>query len=387
MHYVSFDLNHLIHYIPFLCPMRKLVWITIICVLVGCAESDGVPAKIETRSTANVEYSKLFSITQESGFLSVQIFSDTLKNKILFDTQIPIQSDSVRVAALSTTHASFLNQAGGLQSLVGQAYGTYIRNLQILDHLRQNEVVELSGQADADVELLIDLDLDYYLVYPYGDDDYSLIQKSGVYCVPICEYLEQHPLARAEWIKLVGALVGEYDQACSEFERIEKEYEGIVLRIEENRDEYLPLVFTGSYDQGKWFAPSPGSYIAQYIRDAGAEYLFDDVETFTDDQSGNIELEFELMFDQAQRADWWGKVLYSEGLVSPADLIGADERLAELKCFNDSSLFYCNTNTSDYFGDGVIEPHVMLGEIASILHPEIVKSENPKYFQSLKESQ
>ena len=43
----------------------------------------------------------------------------------------------------------------------------------------------------------------------------------------------------------------------------------------------------------------------------------------------------------------------------------------------------CNATFSDYFGDAVMEPHIILADLISIFHPDYVPNHTPKYFHDL----
>ena len=79
--------------------------------------------------------------------------------------------------------------------------------------------------------------------------------------VPVTEYLEVHPLGRAEWLRFFGVLFGVERKADSLYSTIAERYTRVVVADTSNR----PTVVFGSYWQGQWFVPSGNSYMARLI--------------------------------------------------------------------------------------------------------------------------
>jgi iron complex transport system substrate-binding protein len=74
------------------------------------------------------------------------------------------------------------------------------------------------------MELLLSIKPEWFTVYPYGHDGYEKYTSKGINCLPISEYLETHPLGRAEWIKVFGELCGKSKEANAVFTSIKNEY-------------------------------------------------------------------------------------------------------------------------------------------------------------------
>ena len=159
------------------------------------------------------------------------------------------------------------------------------------------------------------------------------------------------------------------------------------MRVEEVLDSTIqeldtiarPSVFAGSFAEGIWYAPPGNSFIGAFLNDSGARYLFGDVQ-----KTGNVELQFEELFDKAYEVDWWGKVIYEEGDLTLERIRADDERFAELQAFREKQVFYCNAAETDYFGDGVVEPHVILRDLIEIFYPECQEDYENVYFKSIK---
>ncbi|ASC69534.1 hypothetical protein XM38_004610 [Halomicronema hongdechloris C2206] len=104
----------------------------------------------------------------------------------------------------------------------------------------------------------------------------------------VAEYLEPSPLGQAEWLKFTALFFNQEAQAEAEFAAIATEYEALTRLTASIQAR--PTVLTGfSYD-GTWYVPGGQSYVAQLLEDAGADYLWAEVE-----QTGSVPLDFEAV--------------------------------------------------------------------------------------------
>ena len=318
--------------------------------------------------------------------------------KLNSHTHVTLGSAS-SVACLSTTHASMFDRINAVDQIAGVGFANLIRNENTRALIEIGRIQDLGGEEDVDFELLVDLYPEAFLVYPFGGVDYGRFQEAGIPCIPICEYRELHPLGRAEWILAIGLISGNYESSLVAFDKIAREYfkaklevesfrgEMPLLRVEEVLDSTIqeldtiarPSVFAGSFTEGIWYAPPGNSFIGVFLNDSGARYLFGDVQ-----KTGNVELQFEELFDKAYEVDWWGKVIYEEGDLTLDRIRADDERFAELQAFREKQVFYCNAAETDYFGDGVVEPHVILRDLIEIFYPECQEDYENVYFKYIK---
>lgn len=390
---------------------RKLFGgILFLILLAGCSGPEAPPVEL-AEGESLVRFARHFEIYPTAAGYQLQINYDGLSYIVDVDsthvgrpelnshTHVQLNS-AVTTACLSTTHASMFDRIGAVDQISGVGFSNLIRNENTRALIDAGKVTDLGGEDDVDFELLVDLYPDVFLVYPFGGADYGRFQEAGIPCIPICEYREVHPLGRAEWILAIGLLSGNFDEALVAFDKIAREYfeakleiesfrgEMPLLRVEEALDTMIadldtiarPSVFAGSFAEGIWYAPPGNSFIGVFLQDAGASYLFDDVT-----ENGNVELQFEKLFDLAYDVDWWGKVIYEKGDLTQEHIRADDERFAELNAFKKKQVFYCNAAETDYFGDGVVEPHVMLRDLIEIFYPECQEAYEPVYFKTIQD--
>lgn len=294
----------------------------------------------------------------------------------IHDLQYTLPDETVRIASVSTTHLSLFERANGLDHLVGVAFADRIFNPAGKAAIKQGKIADLSGEKDIDTERTLATAPHLLTTYPFGGSDYATLKRAGILIVPFSEYLETHPLGRAEWIKVAGFLTGKLTDAQIAFANISASYEALSAITENIPNEDRPVVFTGSHANGQWFAPPANSFMGVFTRDAGGRYLFADAE-----QSSNLTMDFEVLIERAMEADFWGKIIYTPGDLKLADLRADDQRYAELPAFQKQQVFYCNAAETDYFGDAIVEPDALLADLIAILHPERRKKHRFRYFK------
>ncbi|MFM9986490.1 MAG: ABC transporter substrate-binding protein [Flavobacteriales bacterium] len=347
------------------------------CMVILCACNNQHELKQIVPSTTSV-----WKPTWAKGF-EIQELSDSSINIVLFNLESKTDTLKIihwkrrkveRIACLSTTHIALLDKLGRLDVLKGVGFADMALNQHARQKIDAGEIKNLTTGDDTDAEIVLSLQPQLFLTYPYGGMNTDRYESNNIVCLPVSEYLEEHPLGRAEWIILVGYLLGEEMQAKTVFAEIESDY--VKLRETAMQAANKPTVFTGSYDSGSWFAPPGNSFAAHFIEDAGASYVFSDSSS-----SGNIVVPVEEFILKVYRADFWGKIVFEKNGFEYKSLFEDDPRISKIKANQSGRIFYCNAAESDYFGDAIAEPEVLLADLIAIFHPELIPNHQPVYFK------
>ena len=280
-----------------------------------------------------------------------------------------------RVALLSTTHASFISTLGKAGAVVRCAYTNRLRDTAVAALARAGRVQEIGAADGVDREQVLKLAPDALFSYPYGSPGQGHV-LGNVPVVLVSEYLEEHPLGRAEWLRAFGLLFGMEAKADSLFKGIASRY-GMALADVPAGDQG-PVVFFGSAWKGRWSVPSGNSYMARLIKDAGGSYLFADRQA-----DGNLDLNVETVLDKGASATRWGRILDQAEPVTPQDVAGGDPRILALPVFSQGGCFYASSAESDLFGKAGLEPDVVLRDLIGIFRPELAHGRTPVYFKLL----
>lgn len=124
-----------------------------------------------------------------------------------------------------------------------------------------------------------------------------------------------------------------------------------------------------------------GGYLPQLIRDAGAAYIYDKA-----DGNESVVIDGEEAFLLTSRADMWLNV----GDINTMDELRARFPLfADLRCVRNGDVYNNTARTNggggnDYFESAVVHPDVVLRDLVTIFHPELVGGDSLVYHKRLK---
>ncbi|MBK8291389.1 MAG: ABC transporter substrate-binding protein [Flammeovirgaceae bacterium] len=219
------------------------------------------------------------------------------------------------------------------------------------------------------LEILYSLKPDLVMSYSMTSDLGQLkkIKELNIPVVINAEYLEKHPLGRAEWIKFMALFFNKEKEADSVFNEIETDYNRTKQLVENIPTQ--PTVLSGIVYGEAWFMPAGKNYAAHLLQDAGTDYLWKDTET-----SGFLELSFESVFEKAKDADLWIGVGSFNSL---NEIKAADSRYSLFKPFQDKQVFTYNARTgakggSEFLELGYLRPDLILKDLVKIAHPELL---------------
>lgn len=357
--------------------MRNWIFFLLAALAQSCIVPDAGDHSIKVINKITPLYARGFQLEE---------MSDSSTRITLFNLEKPGENLQVinwkksevnSIACLSTTHIAFVDCLGKMGLLKGVGFSELVKNKNAKVQIENGAIINLTVGHDTDDEKLYAVNPQLFFVYPFGGNSYDKYLAKGIGCVQISEYLENHPLGRAEWIKVFGVLLGEEEKADSIFKQVEKSYNGLVEQVRNNQST-KPTVFAGSYDSGNWFAPPGNSFAARLINDAGGDYIFSDSLS-----TGNLVIPFESMVKTAFETDFWGKIVHEPGVFTKEKMTDGDERLKNLKAWKEGNLFYCNTAECDYHGDAIMQPEIMLADLISIFSPQSPDTHQPVYFRKV----
>ena len=288
-----------------------------------------------------------------------------------------------QVVLTSTTQVPHLEYLGALDKFAGFPGLEHISSVEARKLIGQGKVLELGSGAGLNVEQLIDLQPDWLMVSTLGQDlQYlDLLKKAGIPALLNGEYLEQHPLGRAEWLKFTGLLLGKWEESLRAFEKIEEAYLS-ASSLAENLEGPKPSVMSGVMYKDVWYVPGSESWAARFFQAAGADYVFEDQEG-----SGSVPLGYEFVLDRAKEVEYWIGVA---DFASLEQLAKADPRYTHFRAFQEGKVFTYTlkkgeTGGVEYFELGYLRPDLILQDLIKILHPEALPMYECYFYQKLHE--
>lgn len=296
-----------------------------------------------------------------------------------FDEAAVIEIPVGSIVAMSTTYLPALEELGLLDTLVGVDSTLYTTNETVIGMVENGSVAEIGNGPEVNVEVALDLEPDLIMTSATGTPDYDAhpaLEEAGLPVVLNADYLDSSPLGRAEWVDFIALFYNEEAASEAWFGEVVTEYEmlaALAAGVEER-----PTVFVNTPFDGTWFLPGGQNYMAQLLRDAGADYLWSD-----DTGTGSLFLDFETVFDVASEADYW---LNIGTFASLGDLIAADDRFTEFAAFANGNVYNHDAITnenggSDFFESGAVFPNLVLADLIKIFHPELVPDHEFVYYR------
>jgi iron complex transport system substrate-binding protein len=290
---------------------------------------------------------------------------------------VPINS----IAVTSTTHLAQLEALNQLDRLVGFSNPDLIYGDAIKADLVARKVATIGADSTINIEQLIALNPDIISIYGLGDasDSQPKLKAAGLRPVLQAEYMETHPLGRTEWFKTMAMFFNQEAEATQLFDRIVQNYQWVASQAQAARSK--PTVLTDAQYQGTWYVAGGKSYVAQYLKDAGANYLWAD-----NDSTGSVPLSFETVYAKGRNADVWLNV--NQDWKTLDTLLKADERYANFKPVKTGRIYNNNgrmndLGSSDYWQSGLMHPDVILADLATILHPGLLGDRPLVYYRPL----
>jgi iron complex transport system substrate-binding protein len=296
------------------------------------------------------------------------------------DTKViytPINS----IVCTSTTHIPLLDYLNESEKLVGFPTLDYISSEATRKLIDAGKVKELGTDKGMNIEQLAvlkpNLVMGYTMTADYGQ--FRKIEELGMPVVINAEYLEEHPLGRAEWIKFTALFFGKEKVADSVFQVIEKNYNETKAKAEKVQQK--PTVLSGVVYGDAWFLPGGQNYAAKLLSDAGCEYLW-----ASDSSKGFLQLSFESVYEKANAADIWIGVA---SFTTLEEVKNADERYAKFKPYQTKQVFTYNARKgakggSEFLELGYLRPDIILNDLVKIAHPELLPEYELYFHKRLK---
>jgi iron complex transport system substrate-binding protein len=284
---------------------------------------------------------------------------------------------------MSTTHVAMISALREGNSIAGMSGTGFIYSEELRSRASDGLIKDVGYEANLNKELILKIMPDLTMIYGVGSESSGYvgkIEELGIRVVYNADYLETDPLGKAEWIKLFGALYCRDQMADSIFRSEVNQYNNLRSFIAEHSSE-KPRVLLGLPFKDTWFISPGNSFVSKLIADAGGEYLWKDTKS-----SVSMPFGLENVYMKAVNADYWLNI----GTVkTKSEIPAVDPRLTDLPCFRAGRLFNNNNRITDAGGNdfwesGTVYPHLLLQDIASILHPDIFQENRLVYYRKVK---
>lgn len=367
--------------------MRHLLIFFSLITLFSCGEIKKEASTSENTSE-HIRYAKGFNIEYHENYKIVKVLQpwkgeNKTINYVLYENEKPeniegifIKTPIKSIVCLSLTHLAFIEKLNEVNSIKGIAGCNYVSSEAIKEKINANIIQEVGQHEVFNYEILVNIAPDIVMAYGIDQSSTAKLNKFaslGLTTVLNAEYMELHPLGMAEWIKFAAAFYNKEQLADSIFKHIETEYLSVKKTVADSKEQ--PTVFTGMPWNGAWHVPGGASFQAQFLKDAGANYIWSD-----NDEERSIVKSKEIIIDEALDADFWLNV---NAFNSLEEIIAQDAVLANFAAVKNQQVYNNNLKVNaaignDYWESGVVNPHIILKDLITIFHP--TKIEHQLYY-------
>jgi iron complex transport system substrate-binding protein len=292
--------------------------------------------------------------------------------------EVPVKS----IVTTSTTFLTTLDELDLLDRLVGLDEATYVSNPTVRAMAEAGKLRMIGVGAGVNLEQAIDLQPDLIMTVSTGNaefDAHPKLLEAGLKVVLNAEWMESSPLGRAEWSKFIAAFFNREAAAETIFAEHVARYAELAKLVA--TAETKPTVFVNVFSRSAWSIPGGHTYIARFLADAGADYLWADETT-----NERLQLAFEEVYDRAQAADFW--VNTGRNATTLAELLAEDSRYADFAAVQQGNVWNNNATLGPgggnlYWEVGVTQPDVILADLVKIFHPDLLPEHELVYYHQL----
>ncbi len=373
--------------------MKRVLFHTIAMVLtiwsVGCSnKASQQGSKTSDEEPVAIEYAQGFRMAQGNGYYRIDIVNpwDTtalLHTYLLVDaqSQLPthlpdgtlIRTPLRNSLVFSSVHSSLLAELQCLDAIGGicDSEYNYIEELQA--RILAGTLADAGNSTAPDIEQIIELNPDAILLSPFENVRHDRLEKTGIPIIECADYMENTPLGRAEWMRLIGRLYGCEELADSLFMSIKESYLSTKQKVDSAK--HKPLVITERRIGQVWYIPGGKSYMAQLLNDAGAQYPWSD-----NNNTGSLALSFENVLERGQEADFWLIKYHAPQNFTYNNLKQEYTPNSRFKAFNQKQIYGCNTHYMRYYEETPFHPERLLKDLGAIFHPTLFEGYTPYYY-------
>ncbi len=299
---------------------------------------------------AGNKYATGFQITPTDTGTIVEVFQPYQR--------VCIQQPMRRLGTMSTVQVGFLDAIDAIDCVVA------VCNPELIYTPLKGDEIDLGDSMKPSAERTLQAGLDALLAVNYGQYDNleaARLEKLGVFTIYINEWQEGSPLARAEWIRVLGALTGRLPQADSVFHEVETRYLNLQSSISNLQS---TKIMSGNNFRGTWYVPSGRNYLAYLFKDAGADYPF-----YNDERETSIPLTIEETLRYFHDAEVW----VGAGGNSLAELADLDEKHTWFKAYQNGRVYNWRkqrkpSGANNFWERGVVHPEEMLEDVIHMLN-------------------
>ena len=345
-----------------LCLMLKILPFLFLLFLFSCQQEKDVNCcEIVSLPTfeIKVNYASNFDLVRTNNGYRLLIISPE-NGEIEKTINITPKKDH-KIISLTSTLNGMISILHEQKQLVGISSINYVYDKIISDSYSKGLITSFGDETSLSLEKIINTKADIIFYSGFGEHfpHQEKLEKLGVTIIPIYDWRENHPLGKAEWIKLVGVITNTEENANAYFEEITQEYEALIEKAKSTTTS--PSVLAGSIIGDVWYAPGGESYLAQMLNDANVNYRYKESKG-----TASLQLSIEKILKDNEKTDFW----INPGQSTKSKVISSHPKVKFLSALKNNTYCY-SSQQSKFWEQSAAMPHLLLKDFISIFHPEI----------------
>ncbi|MBR4755807.1 MAG: ABC transporter substrate-binding protein [Bacteroidales bacterium] len=334
--------------------------------------------------------------TSHVGFLEAigrpDVIAGVSSPDYLYSEPLPLSQGT----SVSEEHATLGNVRGGTGAERSEASGGAERS-EASEPPRvpwETKPVDVGYDSAPDYEKIVALKPDLLLAYSVSAAKSPFLERLdqlGIRVFIVSEHLESHPLARAAYIRLFGALTGNMETADSVLSVVTENYTTLAEAVANSAERPRKVLMNIPYND-QWFVPSKENYLNCLVEDSGGTLLG----TGSGKASSSV-MSLEKAYSYSKEADLWLNTGWCQTMaqllsVSPLfeDMVGNIRKNAAGAGFGEGPVAWNDNKRlspkggNDIWQSGVVRPDLVLRDLVSIMHPGLViETEETVYYRAL----
>jgi iron complex transport system substrate-binding protein len=339
----------------------------------------GVPLRLEVRESG------LFELSVVDGY---KVVRDALNRTLVLVPRgmrpphgiegvvvyVPVE----KVVLMSATHVALLERLRERKSDIidrvvgimwGNEYQWYFD--EVRKRLEVGVIKDVGPSWNPSMEELLALKPDLVIIYTFpGSDIPARLDEQVIPYAVDNEYLETTALGRFEWIKFIATFFDMDREAYEIFGNVERDVNEVVNYVKSAEQ---PLVCWFMIYRGTVYVAGGRSFPANTLAMLNARYGFADTVS-----TGSITTNAEELLTRCRDAD---VVVYPTSFVSGlGDVLNELPELSTVRAFRTGRVYAYRDNI---FQLGYYDTEGYILDLAAILHPELYKGHELRYFTRL----
>lgn len=340
--------------------------------IIGCSKEN---EPIKHTKSKSFDYIENIVVTNDEEKISYRVGEEIIT---FTPNDLPITSIMVE----SSAAVAYLNELEALSLVKGVTDPNYIYNAEIRNKITLQEILEIGASNELYTELILKHRPQLIIANtnPVLAKYHQQLKDNGIKILYLDEYKEKTPLAQAEYLKVIGKLIGKEEVAHQKFETIKNSYLETKALIQEKGNSNVST-FLNTMMGDVWYIPNKESIQVQLIEDAKGNYIFgkkgDDLVTNSS---------FEEVYTKAKDATHWLNVINYSSLVQMSN---DRKEYSWFKAYKTGHVYNYSKRKNkngalDIYESGIVRPDILLKDLGKIFHPELFPSHELYYYEQLK---